>query len=387
MTDPNRFLIAPVSGPAQMKTFITLPRRLYAGLPGWVSPLDMQQRDVFSPKYNPFFLHGRAQYFLAWQGERPVGRISAQVDELQLARGGQKTGYFGALDAAEPEIVAALLDAAEQWLRDQGMERMLGPCALNTNGEYGLMTEGQMVPPMLAMPWHPVWLAGAVEAAGFRQAMDLLSYIMETGPDAEAAHRLPRGLTPGEGRLGDLSVRQLNRKNIEEDGEILRRLYNESWENTWGFVPITKEEIRGLIRDIRPFLRDELLVLVEKAGVPVAIALVLPNLFDVAGDLGGAPSPAGWLKLGWRLLRHKFTSARVILLGVSREVTGTALGAMLPALMISELMKRGRTLPYRRIELGWVLETNTPMRGLIERIVPEPSKRHRVYEKMLTGGN
>lgn len=381
MVDRADFMIAPVSGAAQMKIFIALPRQLYADMPGWVAPLDIQQRDVFDRKRSAFFDHGRAEYFLAWRNGRAIGRISAQVEDLLEGREQVPTGYFGALDAVEPEVVKALLRAAEEWLRERGMERMLGPCALNTNGEYGLMIDGQMVRQMVAMPWHPVELSAAIEDAGMTKAMDLLSYTMEVGPEAEAAHIMPRGLVLGEGRLGDLSVRGLDRKNIVRDGQILRQLYNETWEGTWGFVPITEREISTLITELKPFLRDEHLVLVEKEGQPVAIALVLPNLFDVVGDLGGAPSLAGWAKLGWRILRHKFTSARVVLLGVSLSVKGTALGAMLPALLISELMKRGRTLPYKHIELGWVLETNTPMRSLIERIVPEPDKRHRVYEK------
>lgn len=386
MTQPARLVITPVRGFRQLSTFIRLPRRLYGDMSGYHPPLDMEQRSLLDPKHAPFFQHGQAEYFLAWRDGRAVGRISAQIDrlvaEVSPATGlTPQTGFFGALDAEDPSVVAPLLEAATEWLRVRGMTRMLGPWTLNSNGEYGTMIVGQSAAPMVMMPWHPVWLSAAIEAAGMTKAMDVLSYQMEMGPQAQAAHIVPRGLALGEGRLGALSVRRLDLKNVGQDGEILRSLYNDTWRETWGFIPYTQGEMASMIREIRPILRPDHFVLVEQNGQPVGVALVVPNVFDVAGDLGGAPSPLGWLRLGVRLLRHEFQSARVILLGVSKDLAGTALGALLPALLIRELMQRGNVLPYRRIELGWVLETNLPMRRLIERITPEAYKRHRIYTR------
>ncbi|GEN62812.1 GNAT family N-acetyltransferase [Acetobacter oeni] len=388
MTQPARIVITPVEGFRQLSTFIRLPRRVYSGLPGYAAPLDMEQRVLLDPKHSGFFSHGEAQYFVATRDGRPVGRISAQIDRLTRDVSPEtgldaRTGFFGALDTTDPEAVPVLLEAAAAWLRARGMTRMLGPWTLNSNGEYGIMIEGQSALPMVMMPWHPTWLDGVIRAAGMTKAMDVLSYHMEMGPDAEAAHIVPRALQVGDGRLGSLSVRRLDSRNVVRDGEILRGLYNGTWRNTWGFVPYTADEMAAMIREIRPILRDEHFVLVEQNGEPAGVALVVPNVFDVAGDLGGAPSPLGWAKLGVRLLRHEFRSARVILLGVSKAISGTALGAMLPALLIRELMNRGNELPYTLIELGWVLETNLPMRRLIERIVPAPAKRHRVYSRDL----
>ncbi|GBQ21235.1 hypothetical protein AA0472_0384 [Acetobacter estunensis NRIC 0472] len=388
MTQPARLVITPVNGFRQLSDFIRLPRRLYAGMAGYMPPLDMEQRALLDPKHSGFYSHGEGQYFLAMRDGRPVGRVSAQVDRLiektSPATGlTPTTGFFGALDAVDPSVVKPLLDTAAAWLKSRGMTKMLGPWTLNSNGEYGIMIEGQQALPMVMMPWHPPYLGAAVEAADLGKTMDVLSYQMEMGPEAEAAHIVPRTLQVGEGRLGALSVRKLDPRNVERDGEILRSLYNGTWQDTWGFIPYTHEEMAGMIRDIRPILKAEHFVLVEQEGAPAGVALVVPNVFDVAGDLGGAPSLLGWGKLGVRLLRHEFHSARVILLGVSRKLAGTALGALLPALLIRELMNRGHELPYRQIELGWVLETNLPMRRLIERIVPEPCKRHRVYSREL----
>lgn len=60
------------------------------------------------------------------------------------------------------------------------------------------------------------------------------------------------------------------------------------------------------------------------------------------------------------------------------------MGSLLPSFAIVELMRRGRSLPYKWVELGWVLENDVGMRNLAESLVPHPHKTHRLYEKHLS---
>jgi len=384
--DDSRIEIRPVSGKRELKLFITLPCYLYAGREGFVAPLTLEQNDLLHPKRAAIFRHASIQYFLAWCGDVPVGRIAAIVDFVAIEHWKQKIGYFGALDALPGSGTAALLlQAAQDWLREQGMSRMRGPLTLSCNGESGLMIEGFQEPAMIALPWHPPGLGDEIEAAGLSKAMDLLSYRLDLSDAAETAHAIPGGMKIGEGALSAISVSSLSKRQIAANGEVLRKLYNDGWEKTWNFVPLQSYEMTALISQLKPLLRPEHYVQINQDGAPVAMALVVPNLHDISYDLNGAPSLLGWVKLGQRLLRHKFTSARVILLGVSSALEGTLLGALVPGLAIAELLRRGRHLPYHSVELGWVLETNLGMRRLIERLVPEPNKRHRVYEKDISG--
>ncbi|WP_203413175.1 hypothetical protein [Entomobacter blattae] len=384
MDNSASLTVTPVTDNRLMSIFITLPRHLYKGYKGYVPSLDIQQKNILHPKKSPFFKFGECRYFIAFKEGKPVGRISAQIDSVALKQWNEPIGCFGALDTIEdPAVVEALLRAAEAWLRQKGMKKIRGPFTLNFNSESGCMIMGQTAPPMIAMPWHPTWVGAFTEQAGYKKAMDLFSYQMEYGPQSSRSHIVPAGLTMGEGSLGQITTRMLDKKNIQRDGEILRSLYNNSWKNNWGFVPLTKMEIKSLIKELKPLLKPEHFVLVEQKGKPLAVALVVPNLYDITYDINGAPTLLQWAKLGIRILRHRFHSARVILLGVSSEIYGTALGAVMPALVISELMNRGKVLPYKTIELGWILENNTPMRRLIERLVPEPSKKYRLFEKDL----
>src|SRR5262249_34922033 len=164
-------------GRAHLDRFIRMPTKLYRGRKGFVAPLVMERRDALRQDKNPYFRHGTAQYWLAWHGDQPVGRISAQLDQLFLERHDKTTGHFGFLDAEDdPAVFRALLDTAEQWLAERGMHRMLGPFNLSINEECGLLVDGFDATPMMMMGFSPPYAAERLSGLGFRKAKDLVAY-------------------------------------------------------------------------------------------------------------------------------------------------------------------------------------------------------------------
>ena len=101
-----------------LKQFIRMPRPLYADDPAAVVPLDFERMGVLDKSENPYFEHAEAEYWMAYRGEKPVGRISAQVDQLAQKYHGEGTGHFGFIEAEDdPEIFKVLFETAESWLR------------------------------------------------------------------------------------------------------------------------------------------------------------------------------------------------------------------------------------------------------------------------------
>jgi GNAT superfamily N-acetyltransferase len=133
-----------VEGKADLRDFVELAYRLNRGDPAWVPPLKGGAYALLTPGKNPWFGHGRAQYFLARRDGRVVGRISAHIDDLALAQPaaqgmGPGTGNWGLLEAEDEAAAQALLTAAEDWLRAQGMHRALGPLSISIWDEPGLL--------------------------------------------------------------------------------------------------------------------------------------------------------------------------------------------------------------------------------------------------------
>ncbi|MCB1436258.1 MAG: hypothetical protein KDJ46_03705 [Rhodobiaceae bacterium] len=381
-----RVTIERADSKAAVKEFIALPPRLYRGLAGYTAPMTMERRGLLDPAKAPFFKHGEAQYWIARKDGAAVGRISAQIDHAQIRASGpgdalEGAGMFGCLDAIdELEVVRALIETAEDWIADRGFGRVFGPCLLSMNEEAGLLVEGREEPALIMVPWHPAYLEGHVEACGYAKMRDLHYWRLDSAQAELEARRVRLAL---QRRRPDLVVRALDLKNLARDVEIMRAVYNDAWQDNWGFVPLQKEDLEGISKDLKPFVPADAGVIVEMAGRPVGVALVLPNLFEATGDLGADPSPLGWLKLGYRMFTHRFRTGRIILLGVVFDLRHSVGGAAIAMTMIDEMIARSAHYETDWLEAGWVLENNQALLKILEQFNFKRVRTLRLYDKVL----
>jgi hypothetical protein len=363
---------------SQLRPFLDVPHRIYATDPHWVPPLDFEQRQRFSPK-NHFFRHARWQGWVARRNGQLAGRITAQVDDLHLQQHGDDMGYFGMLEAEDNAAVfAALCNAAENWLRDQGMRQVRGPFNLHINEEIGLLVDGFSTPPFVMMGHGRPWYGSRLEEQGYIPVKDLLAYHIR--PDFEP----PRVMTRLAERVSEkVVVRPLRRKQVAQETAIMLEIFNDAWANNWGFVPLVYDEFLDTVKTLTPLMPDEYVQIAEYEGKPVAFIVALPNINEAIRDLGGRLLPFGWLKLLWRLkVLHPHT-ARVPLMGVRQEFQHSRLGPTLAFMVIDAVRKAVQARDVTDVEMGWVLENNDGMRNIIETIGGEAYKRYRVYEKSL----
>ena len=151
----------------QLRDFLALPHRIYASDPAWIAPLNFIKREQMS-EANHFFEHARWSAWVAYREGEPVGRITAQIDEMHLAQHQDDTGYFGMLEADnDSRVFSALFGAAEEWLRSEGMKQVRGPFNLHVNEEVGLLVEGFDTPPYVLMGHARQWYGPAVEEQGY----------------------------------------------------------------------------------------------------------------------------------------------------------------------------------------------------------------------------
>ncbi len=364
--------------PAQLSEFLALPHRLYADDPAWIAPLTFEQRQRFSPK-NHFFQHARWRGWVARRDGQVVGRITAQVDELHQAHHGDRVGYFGMIEAEDdPQVFAALFEAAESWLRAEGMLKARGPLNLHINEEVGLLVDGFDTPPFVLMGHARRFYGASIEATGYQGARDLLAYHIR--PDFEA----PRVMVKLAERVSDrVTVRCLDRSRIDAEAAVMLQIFNDAWQGNWGFVPLGSEDWAETVRTLTRLMPDDYIQIAEYDGEPVAFIVALPNINEAARDLKGKLLPFGWLKLLWRLkVRHPGT-ARVPLMGVKQEFQHSRLGPTLAFMVIDAVRKALHARGVKDVEMGWILEDNDGMRNIIETIGGQAYKRYRVYEKDL----
>jgi hypothetical protein len=373
--------IRPVEDAADRKAFVDLAYSLNRSDPNWVPPLKTEVHGLIDPRTNPWFEHAEARLFLAERDGLAVGRISAQVDRLVLEHMGAGIGQWGMFEAADAEVAGELLHRAEAWLRGRDMTRSMGPFSLSIWDEPGLLIKGHDHPPMVMMGHNRAEYEAWVEAAGYVKAKDLFTY------DLDVTHPFPpivrRIVEMGE-KNPKIRIRRTNKKKFEDEAALLLGILNDAWSDNWGFIPLTEAEIAYAGKKLKPIVLEDMILVSEYEGEPVAFMMALPDVNQFIRDLKGSLFPFGWAKLLLRLQRMRPEGGRVPLMGVLKKLHGTRLASQLAFMMIEYIRRAGNGhYGIGRAEVGWVLEDNGPMISIAEAIESRNNRTYRIYEKPL----
>ena len=370
--------IRPVRKGRDLKRFVDLPFRLHAGTP-WVPPLKLERRLFLSRKLNPYFKHGEAEYFLALRGERVVGRVSAQVDHAFNEFHDSRWGMFGFLELEDDvEAMRALLAAAEDWLRQRGCERMVGPMDFSMNEESGVLVEGHELEPLVRQPWHPPYYQRLCEEAGLAKAMDLYSWFLEISDRKDILPVLFE-LDERAREEHGVTIRRMSRRHLRQEMDRFAEIYNAAWAENWGFVPYSKEDLDTYTIDMHlAFSRDWFMV-AERDGETIAVAITMPDVNQVLKKMKGRLLPLGW----WHYLNRNriCDQVRIGFLGVKPEHQHTGVAASL----YIEHFDTAERVRQDHGEAGWILETNEAMNRGLEAMSAKIVKKYRVYELSLSG--
>ena len=373
--------IRPVESRADRKAFVDFAWEVYRDDPAWIPPLKDEVHGLLNPKKNPWFEHARAQLWLAERDGKVVGRISAQVDDLVLEHMEKGTGQWGMFEALDAEAAAALIQTAEDWLRQQNMTRSIGPFSLSIWDEVGLEIEGFDEPPTVMMGHHRPEYKQWVEAAGYAKTKDLLTYEVDITNWSDPT--ISRLIAMGE-KNSRIRIRTIDKSRFDEEARGILGMLNDAWSDNWGFVPLTESEIAYAGKKLKPIIYKELVRIAEYEGEPVAFMITIPDMNELIKDLNGELFPFNWAKLLWRLRKPRTERARVPLMGVAKKFHGSRLASQL-AFMLIEFTRRDAVGTYgiKTGEFGWILEDNKGMLSIAELPGARINHRFRIYEKAL----
>jgi GNAT superfamily N-acetyltransferase len=369
--------VRPVRGAADLQAFVALPFRLHRGTP-WIPPLKLERYAFLIRRLNPYFKHGVAEYFLAREQGRVVGRITAQIDRAFNEYHGTNWGMFGFLEFENKQhIVGSLLDAAARWLTKRGCERMVGPMDFSMNEECGVLVDGFEVEPMIKQPWHPPYYHERCEAAGLTKAKELYHWELHLSDrDERMKEVLPR-LAARARDKHRITIRRMSRRRLRRELDEFANVYNAAWSRNWGFVPYSKEDLDELALTLQIVYDRNWFMVAEQDGRTVGMAITIPDVNQALKRMQGRLLPLGW----WHLLsRRRFVDRmRIGFLGVLPEYEHTGAAA---ALYIEHFETAART-GLTHGEAGWVLESNRSMNRGLEAMGGRIVKRCRIYEREL----
>lgn len=359
------------------KIFVNLPWAIYKNHKNWVPPLKMEVNGLLNPKH-PFYKTGKTQMFLAYKDKDVVGRIMAINPEAYNEYHQSNTGFFGFFETIhDQEVADALFDAAENWIKEQGLSEIQGPFNLSSNYESGLLVDGFDDPPQIMMTYNPKYYSSLIEKRSFEKVMDLLAYNVPypvNMPDVilKIAERAEK--------KNKITYRFFNKKDFQGEIERMFVVYNDAWEKNWGFVPMTREEFHHTAKDLKVILNEKLIVFAEVDGETAGFIVGLPDLNQVLKKIpSGSLLPTGLFKI----LNHKkhVTRMRVPTMGVMQKFRHLGLETLLYRRCQLEAEKTGL---FTHCEASWILENNMNMTKPLVRMGFTPYKTYRIYRKALT---
>lgn len=374
--------ITPVDGKRDLELFLKVPALLRPEnhvnkIPGrWMRP-------VLDRRKNPYFRHTDHILLLARRDGRLVGRVAAFVDHLCNRTLQEKMGSFALFDSIEsPRVAAQILEQAERWLLERGVEKVRGPCGPAMRLGTGLLIEGHGRPPMPGMTFDPPQLGALVEGAGYQPVRDLNAYRVST--DSLPAEVV--GAADEARRRRGVVIRSFRQEQFEEDIRAIRDVINELPGLGRTCAPWTLDEVRWMAQKLWLILDTFLVLIVEQRGEPAALGFALRNVREQLGGRSPRASVLDSLAVAKALRLHQLRSARVALLAVrpryDQRMDPQNRGD-LAAMLLSELMGRLRLLGVKWAEISLVDPTDEPLMSLMRAINAEIYKIYRVYEKEL----
>lgn len=376
----ERYTLEEVQTPKQVKEYLDLPKRLYAGNRSWVCPLDNDMLKPFDPLRNALLEEGRAIRWIARDKDgKVVGRIAAFYNKELAAAHTQPTGGCGFFECENNQQVANMLfDQARVWLQSHGMEAMDGPINFGDRDQWwGLLVEGFEFQPLYANPYNHPYYRELFENYGFQVYFNQHTYIrnLRTGELSQSVYERVKRLeeTPG------YRFSHIDKNNMDQVADDFRVIYNKAWALFTGVKPIDPEHSRELMKTLKPIIDEKLIYFAYFNDEPIGFFIMIPDLNRVIGKFNGKLNLLNKLRLMWDL---KFTKKadRVfgLIFGVSPDYHGKGIESGMMHAFESAVGRK--EIDYKTLELAWIGDFNPVMMRMVENYVcAQKHKMHITY--------
>jgi len=331
----------------------------------------------FEPN-NLFFKHAEMKFFLAMKGDEIVGRCNAFINHNHNKHWKDKVGFFGQFETIEDQAVAdQLLNAAADWLKSKGMDTIRGPQNLPVNeATPGVMTEGFNSRPVIYYMYNKPYYADMLKKAGFEPVKRVLSWeVPVNDPKYGFLEKLAKEAIEKSG----VTIETWGERPLSVRKKEMLEIYNDAWNDNFGFVPFTEEEFNTIVDDMQLIMDKSLFVIAYAQGEPVGFFGGVPNINEKMQPLSFCKRCELLRAAKMLLTKGRAKGFRLGYLGVKRKFQRLGLAMVMLWLQQVYAQKKG----YEYCDLGWVLEDNMPVIKIVEMMQCPLSKTYTVFQKSI----
>ncbi len=363
----------------QLKRFIDFGISLYSSNPCYVPPLRFDEVNTLIPSKNPAFDFCQSQSFMAYRDSKPVGRITAIINNAVNQRTGANDLRFTNLEFIDdPDVADALIAAAADWGRQRGMTSMVGPMGFTDLDHEGMLIDGfDQMGTMATIYNHPYYPAH-MERMGFTKDIDWVEFRIEVPDHVPEKYQ----------RIADIVARKYNLRTLHYDsirqlardyGQELFRLINQTYDKLYGYSPLTQRQIDYYIHMYVPVLRTDCVsIIVDADSRLVGLGISMPSFSQALRKANGRILPFGWWHL-LKALRAKTDTVDLMLIAIAPEYQSKGVNAML----FTDLIPKFNSNNFRFAESNIELETNANVQLQWQYFTHRLHRRRRAFRRSL----
>jgi len=362
---------------SHVRRFVDVSFKLYADCPQWVPPLRGDVRTLLDREKHPFYEHSEADFFIAMEGGRDVGRIAALENRHFNEYHDTHEGQFYLFECIDDQDVAdALFSRVFEWARERDLDEIVGPKGFSPFDGYGIQVEGtehrQM---MMMMNYNYDYYPRLVEAMGFEKEVDFISTYIKVA-DFNLPERVHRIAERVKARR-NLSVHNFSSKlEIKRWKDRIGAAYNRTFVDNWEYYPLTQNEVDFVFNDLVLAASPELIKVIVHEDDIVGFILGFPDVSEGLQRANGRLLPFGIFQILIDMRRTKWLCLNGM--GIVPEYQGLGGNALLYSEMAKTVKGDAR---FVDAELTQVAESAVQMRRDLVNLGAEPYKNHRVYRR------
>ncbi|MBK7028722.1 MAG: hypothetical protein IPH45_05725 [Bacteroidales bacterium] len=369
--------IKEVKSKKDLHRFIHLPAIIHEGHSNWVPPIYLDDRTFFNPSKNKAFEYCDTILALAYKNGKVVGRIMGIVNHRYNEIHQEKDGRFCFMETwNDTEVFHALISYVENWAREKGMQKLVGPLGFSDKDPQGFMVHGFGEPIVLATNGNFPYMPEMLEAEGYTKKIDCVVYkvlIPDTIPEFyQAIYK--RALINNDVEILEFT----ERKKIKPLIHPVLRLLNETFADLYAFAPFDEKEMDDFANRYLPLLDPNFIKVVrDRQGNILSFIIGMPDISKGIIACKGRILPFGILRIIHA--RAKSKQLNLLLGGIREEYRGKGLDVIMGIKMLETAKRRGMHFIDSHLEL----ETNHRMRREMEKMGGEVYKRYRIYQKQI----
>ncbi len=284
---------------SDLRKFATFPLKLYKNCPYYVPSLRSDEMATFNPKKNFSLAYSKAKGFLCYKDGELVGRIAGIISDVDNKNTGKKLVRFSRFECINDlNVFKALLNAVENYGKENGMEIMHGPWGFNDQDREGMLTDGFEERATYATNYYYPYFSKNMRTLGFNDESKWVefNFVIPKEYNERMDHLAQR--IKEKYHLRDVAETMSVKEIVKKYGDSMFETLNESYGKLDGYVKVEGKMKENVLSQFATICNIKYVsMVVDENEEVVAFGVVLPSICEALKKSKGRLTPNGIIRL------------------------------------------------------------------------------------------